>query len=938
MKPDAHAHDPGDLAGRFASVLAAKELAVALRGAVELGADLVGAEFGALFLARGADLSQETWHPAPAAPALREACEAIAREVAAGESPGTPSRLRVVEGIGLHAVAAGDPEGPRAVFVCGLPSCGDALESGATEWTGLLGGALACRARRHDSEALARASQAHYERWFKRLDEQIQVLDRERQKFAAMVGQSEDLIFVADLTRTIRWANPALLARACPDTATRSWLGRDCRALCRGWSEDGASAGCASCPLARAIERGETTHAEFRPHRAGERGTLYLTALPVKAPDGKAREVMVTVQDLSDLTALRRSEARYRALFDRSSDALLMVDSDTRAILFANATAGRLLGYAPGDFPSLALAELHGAPEWDELAPRYDALFVDAESAEFEGTFRARDGASKIASVSGTRIELEGRPAVLVAIRDVTERRRVERILRETEQRMSVVVSSAPIVLFAIDAAGRFTLSEGKGLEALGLEPGQVVGRNVFDLYRDVPEIGANVRRALAGEEFTAVVRVGPLWFETQHSPLFDAQGRVSGMLGVATDVTQRHALEDQLRQSQKLEAVGRLAGGVAHDFNNLLTAILGACELLLRDSSPETAAARHAEQIHKAGVRGALLTRQLLAFSRRDVQATRDFDVNLVVAEMHELLRRLVGEDVEFITLPTTSPAIVRADPSQVEQVLMNLVVNARDAMPDGGRITVEVCPAELDEAYCRTHSDAKPGSYVAIAVTDTGCGMSTDVQARIFEPFFTTKERGRGTGLGLSTVYGVVTQCGGSVGVYSEPGQGSSFKVYLPRAVDPALGEPDGPFSVRAPGGWETVLLVEDEDAVRAIAHEILVLYGYTVLEARDGVEALAVAAEFEDPIHLLLTDVVMPEMGGGELAQQLVRARPDARVLYMSGYPDDAVVRHGILEARTSFLQKPFSLEGLARRVRDVLDGRTNAAEADRLRAVA
>jgi two-component system cell cycle sensor histidine kinase/response regulator CckA len=655
--------------------------------------------------------------------------------------------------------------------------------------------------------ARARATEERYERWFKRLDEQVRVLDRERQKFAAMVSQTDSCVFVTDPTGTIHWANPVLAALPPPGDPHQGWIGRRCRDVCSSWDGGCDADSCGGCPVARALERGETVHQELHARKGEGTRTLYLTALPIRGPDGRPHEVMIMAQDLSDLDVLRRSETRYR----------------------------------------------------------------------------------------------------------------------QTEERLRTVVASAPVVLFALDRDGIFTLSEGRGLDVLGLESGEVVGRSVYEQYRDVPEIHEHVRRALAGEEFTSTVDLGGLAFETHYVPLRDNDGGVVGLIGVATDVTDHRRLEDQLRQSQKMEAVGRLAGGVAHDFNNLLTAILGSCELLLMRLAPEDPLRRYAEEIQKGGVRGSLLTRQLLAFGRRELLAPRILDVRGIVSEMDYMLKRLVGEDVDYVTRFGPRAASVWADQGHMEQVLMNLVVNARDAMPEGGRLTVEVSNVVLDAAYCQSHAGSNPGSYVLLAVSDTGCGMSPDVQARVFEPFFTTKERGRGTGLGLSTVYGIVSQWCGHIGLYSEARRGTSFKVYLPLAAESVGPDEAAPpvLSAGAMHGSETILLVEDEETVRAIAREILELHGYAVIEARDGVEALVVAEAHPDPIHLVLTDVVMPRMSGGHLVERLLPLRPETKVLFMSGYPDDAVVRNGLLDARAEFVQKPFSLEGLVHRVREVLD---------------
>ncbi len=383
---------------------------------------------------------------------------------------------------------------------------------------------------------------------------------------------------------------------------------------------------------------------------------------------------------------------------------------------------------------------------------------------------------------------------------------------------------------------------------------------------------------------------------------------------------------EEQLRQAQKMEAIGQLAGGVAHDFNNLLTIISGYSDLLLNGIlRPQDATAREAVgEIRKAAERAAGLTRQLLAFSRRQVLAPQVLVLNSVVQDVDKMLRRLIGEDIQLSCRLAADLGTVKADPGQIEQVLLNLAVNARDAMPRGGRLTIETANIMLDENYARTHPEIQPGPFVMLAVTDTGCGMDAATLRRIFEPFFTTKGPGKGTGLGLATVYGIVKQSGGSIYVYSEVDRGTSFKVYLPRLeADPIADLPPIAAPVQQTGGQETLLIVEDDDAVRALTRTVLRDNSYNVIEAIDADTALNWVEEHNQPIHLLVTDVVMPGMSGRELAERLKAQRPEMKVLFMSGYTDDAVVRHGLLDAEIAFLQKPFTPNALARKVREVLD---------------
>jgi signal transduction histidine kinase/CheY-like chemotaxis protein len=420
---------------------------------------------------------------------------------------------------------------------------------------------------------------------------------------------------------------------------------------------------------------------------------------------------------------------------------------------------------------------------------------------------------------------------------------------------------------------------------------------------------------------------VGPdgrvIWVHDEAIAIRDATGTAGYLQGILQDITERKRLEDQLRQSQRLEAVGKLAGGVAHDFNNVLSVITGYSEMLLQEAGQGERLRSRIQEVLKAAERAARLTRQLLAFSRKQVLQPQVLDLNAVVADMDKMLRRIIGEDVDLVTRLAPALSAVRADQGQVEQVLLNLAVNARDAMPQGGKLTIETADVELDEAYARQHVPTRPGRYVMLAVSDTGSGMDQEILSHIFEPFFTTKEPGKGTGMGLATVYGIVKQSGGYIWAYSEPDNGASFKIYLPlvddpvdRARAPAPAQPSRAAS-------ETILLVEDEEMVRNMLRASLEAEGYRILEAPGPAEALRLSADHGGPIHLLVTDVVMPGMSGREVAGRLAASRPEMRVLYISGYTDEAIVRHGLLERGVEFLQKPFSPSALRRKVREMFE---------------
>jgi PAS domain S-box-containing protein len=404
---------------------------------------------------------------------------------------------------------------------------------------------------------------------------------------------------------------------------------------------------------------------------------------------------------------------------------------------------------------------------------------------------------------------------------------------------------------------------------------------------------------------------------------LRDEAGRPVRMVGIIENVTEIKRLQEEFRQSQKMEAVGRLAGGVAHDFNNLLTTILGYSHLMLGHLGEDAPERLEMEEIRKAGERAAALTQQLLAFSRKQVIEPRVLDVNAVVANMEKMLRRLIGEDIALETHLDSSAARIRADKSQLEQVILNVAVNSRDAMPRGGRFTIRTSPATLDEPFVRQHLGARAGRYTAIVLSDTGSGMDAATLSRIFEPFFTTKETGRGTGLGMATVYGIVKQSEGYVWVDSKPGAGTRVWIYLPEAQETAADISEDAVTLPLPRGSEIVLLVEDEEAVRSLVRGLLRSHGYVVLEASDAGEALRISNDFDGPIHLLLTDVVMPEVSGRELADRLHETRQETRLLYMSGYTEDTIVQHGVLTSGVSFLHKPFTPEQLLRKVRETLD---------------
>jgi PAS domain S-box-containing protein len=507
--------------------------------------------------------------------------------------------------------------------------------------------------------------------------------------------------------------------------------------------------------------------------------------------------------------------------------------------------------------------------------------------------------------------------------RIAVERARLDAELRRRDEQHRKVVENVPLVQFALDADGVFTLSEGKGLEVLGLRPGEVVGRSVYDVYREYPQITADARRALAGETLTSLARLGPLGFECHWAPVRDEAGRVAGVSGVAIDVSKRLRAEEQLLQAQKMEAVGRLASGIAHDFNNLLVVILAGCDFLLQGQEPGSELRTEVEHIRAAGQRAANLVSQLLTFGRRGRANPVVCQLNAAVTRIEKLIRRTIGEDIEVQVDLAPDLWPVELDPTQLDQVLMNLAVNARDAMPGGGWLRIETRNLET-RGEPGAAGDPPPGRWACLAVSDGGSGMSPEVRARVFEPFFTTKEGGKGTGLGLSMVFGIVQQAGGHIAVESEPGRGTTFRLWFPAAADGSRAEEAPPSRAGEVARGETVLLVEDDAQVRRSVARMLEGIGFRVVQASDGPEALARAEEGK--VDLVLTDVVMPGMLGTELAERLRARWPELPVAFQSGYTDAETHR---LPPGARLLRKPFTEEALRELVAGMLSRPSAAA---------
>ncbi len=511
-------------------------------------------------------------------------------------------------------------------------------------------------------------------------------------------------------------------------------------------------------------------------------------------------------------------------------------------------------------------------------------------------------------------------------------RKDIASLLKNSERTVVALLASASQAIVSVERSGRIVLANPRTEEMFGYSQAELLGSNVELL---LPESFQEVHAGHRASYFSAP-RIRPMGIgmelsgrrkdgtefpvEVSLSYLETEEGTFA--IAFVTDITERKRLEQQFMHAQKMEAVGRLAGGVAHDFNNMLTIISGYGRMLLDELGDQDPRREFAQEVLKAADRAAALTAQLLAFSRRQIMQPRVVEVNALIGSAEKMLRRLIGEDIEVLLALAPDAGGIRADPGYVEQALFNLAVNSRDAMPKGGRITLETCRVYLDEAYARAHAGVKPGEYVMIAVSDTGAGMDAETRSHIFEPFFTTKEKGKGTGLGLATVYGIVKQSGGDIWVYSEPGKGTTFKLYFPRVGDNAEELRPLPEPGRG-AGTETILVVEDEPSLCELVATMLTARGYHVLKAGDPEEAARVAARHQGPIAMLLTDVVLPQMSGKELADLLVKSRPELKVLFVSGYTENTVVHHGVLEPGFEFLAKPFTDEALARKVRQILD---------------
>jgi len=672
----------------------------------------------------------------------------------------------------------------------------------------------------------------------------------------------------------------------------------------------------------------------------GERDLL-VSYFPIEGPNGVNRVASV-IQDITERkraeNALRESERKYRILFGGSRDAIYVTTREGK-IIDANQAMLDLFGYSREEMIGLDARKTYVYPE--DRRKFQQRIEREGFVRDYEIKLRKKDGTEMDCLLTATVRHADDGSILGYQgiIRDITELKQIVNELRTEKQRFQTLSENSPFGMVMIDKDGIFKYINPKFRELFDYDLNDVPdGKTWFRKAYPDPTYRHNVISTWindlegfkSGEKrprtFTVTCKGGtekiinfiPVQLETRENLM-----ACEDITEITRAGEERAVLQEQLRQSQKMEAIGRLAGGIAHDFNNLLTVIKGYSQLShlgLKEGDPLRV---NIDEIQNAADRAASLTQQLLAFSRRQVMEMKVLDLNALLTDLEKMLRRIIGEDIELSTLLAKDLGRAKIDPGRIEQVIMNLAVNAKDSMPSGGKLTIETANAELDESYARNHADVKPGRYVMFSVSDTGVGMTPEVKERVFEPFFTTKEKGKGTGLGLSTVYGIVKQSGGNIWVYSEPSHGTTFKIYLPRVDEPLEELGKKAMREELPHGSETVLVVEDEEKVRRLTVEILERQGYRVLDASQGEDALAISEKHKGPIHLFLVDVVMPGISGTELAKQFMPLHPETRILYMSGYTDNVIVHHGVLEKGVNYIQKPFTIDELTRKVREVLD---------------
>ncbi len=765
--------------------------------------------------------------------------------------------------------------------------------------------------------------------------------DWAHQEKRALAENAPDYLLMLDLEGVVLVAN-----RPLPDLDLAAMIGHKLSSLLpirfrRDLTE------CLQRVMDRKIQ--DRCEVEYRA-QSGQAWTLEIRVAPVLSGQSLS-SLAVSCSNVTEqrhtIRALKRSEARYRSLVETQTEFIVRWLPDGTHT-FVNDAYCRFFDQPRAAILGTSLFQRVHEQDRDRVRAKITSLSTATPTAIDEHRVLTSDGLA--CWQEWTDHGFFDKDGVLLEIqsvgRDISGRRRAEEKLRQSEERFLLLTGAISDVIWTMDLDQQLTYASPSVWRLLGYRPdelpgvdlGQLLAADSFPLARDTlleelrfeneVETGLSRTRTL---DLELVAKNGtPLWCEVKMTLLRDEKRRPTGILGVARDISSwkdaQEALvesEERLRRAQRLEAVGQLAGGIAHDFNNLLTVIIGNVELMARQLSPRDDLRGQIDEVSKAARRAASLTRQLLAFSRKQMMVPEVLTFNTIVCDMSNMLRRLVGESIELETELDPQLDWVKADPSQLELVLVNLAVNARDAMPDGGRLTIETANVRLDPSFSDGNYEVIEGPYSMLAVTDTGRGIPTNDQSRIFEPFFTTKEVGKGTGLGLSTVYGIVKQSGGYIWVDSEPSKGTRFRIYLPRIEKADTHErPAAELEGQSPG-TENILLVEDEDGVRALACKILENSGYHVTTAENGAQALRILDGMQEPLHMLLTDVVMPGLSGAKLAEAALAARPDLKVLFISGHSDDVLTHHGELDPETNFLEKPFTPDALANKVRQVLD---------------
>jgi PAS domain S-box-containing protein len=636
---------------------------------------------------------------------------------------------------------------------------------------------------------------------------------------------------------------------------------------------------------------------------------------------------------------LKESEERYRALFDRSLDCIYLHDFKGKFIDL-NDAALNLLGYEKKDIAFLSLSSLISRDQFIKTEQILDELFkVGYQQNITEFRVKRKDGQEIFLEVKTSLVFHDGKPYAVQGVgRDITRRKQIEDELRK----LAMVIQYSSELVNLANLQGQMVFLNEAGSRILGIKPEEAERHHILEV---VPEA---YHDAIKKEILPGLLSGGTWEGELQYKnlktgglidahamtfPIKDpASGEIICLANVSLDITERKRaekeranLEEQLMQSQKLESIGRLAGGVAHDFNNMLAIIIGYADIVIKDLHDSNPMREKTKEILKAAERARDLTRQLLAFARKQTLDMTHLELNQIVSGFEKMLRRTLRENVAIKLRLSRDSCVFQGDMGQIEQIILNIAVNAQDAMPDGGTLVIETTTVSLEEGYIKSHEGIAPGKYIMLGMSDTGSGMSRETQEKIFEPFYTTKEVGKGTGLGLSTVYGIVKQHGGHIHVYSEPGKGTSFKIYFPQKEKTADSVREGDLDIMAEMGKETVLVVEDNDQVRNLSCEILKLHGYKVIDTPDGKNAMEVVKSYSGPIHLLITDVIMPDMNGKELNVNMARIHPGIRTLFMSGYPEDIISHHGVLDPGVNFIQKPFSLHDFVAKVRQVLDAK-------------